>query len=80
MKAKYMIRAVLKLAGCWSVKETELFVEILAESDSGLAQSLECLALKKFSNNKVFGHIQCEFLKGLKSDTFRDINELNFLR
>lgn len=72
-----MIKAVLKLAGCWWIKETEPFVEILA--DSGLAQSLECLALKKFSNNKVIGHIQCEFLKGLKGDTFRDINELNFL-
>ena len=74
-----MIKAALKLAGCWWIKETEPFVEILAESDSGLAQSLECLALKKFSNNKVIGHIQCEFLKGLKGDTFRDINELNFL-
>lgn len=74
-----MIKTVLKLAGCWWIKETEPFVEILAESDSGLAQSLECLALKKFSNNKVIGHIQCEFLKGLKGDTFRDINELNFL-
>ena len=74
-----MIKAVLKLAGCWWIKETEPFVEILAESDSGLAQSLECLALKKFSNNKVIGHIQCEFLEGLKGDTFRDINELNFL-
>ena len=35
--------------------------------------------LKKFSSNEVFRHIQCEFLKGLKSDSFRYINEMNIL-
>lgn len=68
-----------KLARRWTNEETELFAEILADPDNGFAESLERLALKKSSNNEVFRHIQCELLKGLKNDSFREINELNFV-
>ena len=50
----------------------------MADSNSGFSQSLEQLVLKKSSNKEVFTHVQCDFLKGLKSDGFRDIRKLNF--
>ena len=66
MKAKFMAKQDSKLARRWTIKETELFAEILADPDDGFAQSLERLALKKSSNNEAFRHVQCEFLKGLR--------------
>ena len=71
MKAKFMAKQMSKLARRWTIEETELFAENLAYPDNGFAQSLERLALKKSSNNEVFRHIECEFVKGLKSDSFR---------
>ena len=79
MKTKYMAKQVSKLARCWTIEETELFAEILADPDNVFAKSLECLVLKKSFNKEIFRHIHCEFLKVLKSDSFRDTNELNFL-
>ena len=60
-------------------KLSELYAEILSDPDHGFAQSLERLALKKSSNNEVFRHIQSEFLKGLKNDSFKETNVLNFV-
>ena len=74
-----MTKEVSKLAPCWIIEETELFAEILADPDNVFAKSLECLAPIKSFNYEIFRHIHCEFLKVLKSDSFRDINELNFL-
>ena len=71
MKVKFMAKQLSKLACRWTIEEIEFLVEILADPDNGFAQSLERLALKKFFNNEVFRHIQFEFLKGLKSDSFR---------
>ena len=74
-----MGKQVSKLAHCWTIEKTELFSEILADPNNGFSQSLERLPLKKSFNKKVFRHIQCEIFKGLKSDGFRYIRELNFL-
>ena len=76
--SKFMAKEVSKVARRWTIKEIEFFAEILADPENSSAQSLERLALKKSSNNKVFKHTQCEFVKGLKCDSFRDINELIF--
>lgn len=61
-------------------KKLSFFPEILAGPGNGFAQCLECLALNKSSNNKFSGIFNVNFrFEGLKSDSFRDINELNFL-
>ena len=54
MKAKFIAKQESKLAPRWTIKETELFVEILADPDNGFVQSSERLALKKSSNNEGF--------------------------
>ena len=56
-KKKTWKRKSQKLACKWTNEEIELYTEILSDPDSGFAQSLERLALKKSSNNKVFRHI-----------------------
>ena len=55
MKAKFMAKPMSKLARRWTIEETELFAENLADPDYGFAQSLERLALKKSSNDEVSG-------------------------
>ena len=77
MKAEFMAKRLSKLARRWTIKETGFFTEISADTDNGFPPSLECFAPKKSTNNVVFRLIQCEFLKCLKSDSFRDINELS---
>lgn len=62
----------------WTQEETELFAQILSDPDNGFAESLERLALKKSSNNEVFMYIQQEFVKALKLDPFKEMNEKNF--
>ena len=47
MKAKFMAKQDSKLARCWTIKETELFVEILADPDNGFAQSFGALSSKE---------------------------------
>lgn len=64
-------KKVSKLAYPCKIEETELFAEVLADPDNCFAQSLDRLGLKNSYNNKVF--------KGLKSDSFKDINQLIIL-
>ena len=59
-------KKVSKLAYPCKIEETELFAEVLADPDNCFAQSLDRLGLKNSYNNKVF--------KGLKSDSFKDLD------
>ena len=62
----------------WTIDETSLFVDILADPENEFIRSLEMLALKKSSNNELFQNLKDIIDEELEKEDFIKKNEVYF--